>query len=358
MNQLDEPETEKEPINQLDEPETNKEPINQFDEQALEKSSANNVMNKRALIMIISVLVVLLLSYAGYYFIKTNISNTPDAHLYQDVLAAHLKVNNLNSPVAKTKQSDQTKPANQTKKSNKTKQANQTQPINKTSKLATATKKLKNNKNTTKISALATKINTADQSNPANDYPNNPESPNQINQDAHQRRNQENPNQINQKSSQKHNQAQIEGLHKNTQTSLNSLLESQKKSRDTQARHTDKIVFKVEQGQQNTQRSLRQLKHSIGQFMNKINALLKQQTNKQTKPIPLQQTNTTVFELVDISLWDSKPQATIQYQGKMSIVDKGSVRVGWKIVNIDFDKEQISIVHAKNGQQITLERIR
>lgn len=348
-------------MNQLDKPETDKAPINQFNEQASEKSSANNVMNKRALIMIISVLVVLLLSYAGYYFIKTNISdnnNTPDAHLYQDVLAAHLKVNNLNSPVAKTKHSDQTKPANQTKKSNKTKQTNQTQPINKTSKLATATKKLKNNKNTTKISALATKINTADQSNPANDYPNNPESPHQSNQDAHQRRNQESPNQINQKNNQKHNQAQIEGLHKNTQTSLNSLLESQKKSRDTQARHTDKIVFKVDEGQQNTQRSLGQLKHSIEQFIDKINALLKQQANKQAKPMLAQQTNTAVFELVDISLWDSKPQATIQYQGKMSIVDKGSVRVGWKIVNIDFDKEQISIVHAKNGQQITLKRIR
>ena len=93
-----------------------------------------------------------------------------------------------------------------------------------------------------------------------------------------------------------------------------------------------------------------------------MSALFKQQTTKRLKPKPnlnpLKQTNTTVFELVDISLWDDRPQATIRYQGKTSIVDVKSIRLGWKIINIDFDKEQITIANAKNGQQITLEKIR
>jgi hypothetical protein len=95
-----------------------------------------------------------------------------------------------------------------------------------------------------------------------------------------------------------------------------------------------------------------------------MSALFNQQATKtvkpkdRAKPNPLKQTNTTVFELVGISLWDDRPQATIRYQGKTSIVDVKSIRMGWKIINIDFDKEQITIANAKNGQQITLEKIR
>jgi hypothetical protein len=153
------------------------------------------------------------------------------------------------------------------------------------------------------------------------------------------------------------NQAQIQGLYNKTQTSLNSLLESQERHRETQERHSNEIALKVDQLQANTKRT-------ISQFIKKMSALFNQQATKtvkpkdRAKPNPLKQTNTTVFELVDISLWDARPQATIRYQGKTSIVDVKSIRMGWKIINIDFDKEQITIANAKNGQQITLEKIR
>jgi len=158
-------------------------------------------------------------------------------------------------------------------------------------------------------------------------------------------------------------QAQIQGLYNKTQTSLNSLLATQKRHRVTQERHRNEIALKVDQLQENTKRT-------ISQFIKKMSALFNQQATKtvklepepkdrtKAKLNPLKQTNTTVFELVDISLWDDRPQATIRYQGKTSIVDVNSTRIGWKIINIDFDKEQITIANAKNGQQITLEKIR
>ncbi|SHA28710.1 hypothetical protein BTHERMOSOX_1007 [Bathymodiolus thermophilus thioautotrophic gill symbiont] len=63
-----------------------------------------------------------------------------------------------------------------------------------------------------------------------------------------------------------------------------------------------------------------------------------------------------MFELVGISIWDSQPKATIRYNGHTSIVSVGSIRINWKIINIDFNKEQITIL--KNGQQIVLDKIK
>lgn len=94
----------------------------------------------------------------------------------------------------------------------------------------------------------------------------------------------------------------------------------------------------------------------INSFVNKISSIFKKDEakNKEEKQEASKQFD--IFELIGISLWDSRPQATIRFQGKMSIVDEGSVRIGWKVAKIDFDKEQIVVV--KNGQQITLEKIK
>lgn len=283
----------KDNINQFDEQDAEKDSINQFDEQAIEKSK---FFNKRTLIIgtLIGISVPVAFLLSLDYFDQ----NTPATQSYQYVLGEHLKVNKLNNPKGKTKQADKTKQPNKA--------------------LATATTNPKNSpKNTTKTTTLKTKINKTHQSN----------------------------------------QAQIQGLYNQTQTSLNSLLESQKRHRATQEKHRNEIALKVDQLQANT-------KKTINQFIKKMSSLFNQQATKTAKPKPrakanpLKQTNTTVFELVDISLWDSRPQATIRYQGKTSIVDVNSIRIGWKIINIDFDKEQITIANAKSGQQITLEKIR
>jgi len=292
--------------------------INQFDEQAIEKS---NVFNKRALIISaliigVSAPVAFLLFFDYFLQASTSDKNTPATQSYQYVLGEHLKINKLNNPKGKTKQPNKTKQAGKTKQANKTKQPNKTKQAGKTKQankdLATATATTNPKKiptNTTETTTLKPKINKTHQNN----------------------------------------QAQIQGLYNKTQTSLNSLLATQKKHRETQERHRNEIALKVEQVQENT-------KKTISQFIKKMSALFNQQTTKTVKP--KDKTNTTVFELVDISLWDSKPQATIRYQGKTSIVDVKSIRMGWQIINIDFDKEQITIANAKNGQQITLEKIR
>jgi hypothetical protein len=324
----------------------NEDTINQFDEQAAEKDTVNQfeqetgkskVFNKRTLIIgtLIGISVPVAFFWSLDYFDK----NTPATQSYQYVLGEHLKVNRLNNPKGKTKQANKTEQPNKTKQAYKIKQANRTEQANKTKQankaLATATTTInpknshKNSpKNTTKTTTLKAKINKTHQNN-------------------------------------QNNQAQIEGLYNKTQASLNTLLESQERHRETQERHRNEIALKVDQLQANT-------KKTISQFIKKMSALFNQQATKTVKPKPepkvnpkaklnpLKQTNTTVFELVDISLWDDKPQATIRYQGKTSIVDVKSIRIGWKIINIDFDKEQITIAKAKakNGQQITLEKIR
>ena len=301
----------KDTIDQFDEQAVEKDSINQFDEQAIEKSK---FFNKRTLIMgtLIGISVPVAFFLSVDYFDK----DTPAIQSYQDILGEYLKVNKFNNSKGKTKQADKTKQPNKTEQAYKIKQANKALTA------ATATTTPKNNpKNTTETTTLTTKINKPHQNN----------------------------------------QAQIQALYNKTQASLNSLLESQKRHKETQERHRNEMALKVDQLQENT-------KKTISQFIKKMSALFNQQATKTAKPKgkdrtkpnhnPLKQTNTTVFELVDISLWDDKPQATIRYQGKTSIVDVKSIRLGWKIINIDFDKEQITIANAKNGQQITLEKIR
>jgi len=126
---------------------------------------------------------------------------------------------------------------------------------------------------------------------------------------------------------------------------------------------------------QKNQSSLEQLKDNIGSsqrkqgqaIVSKINQqqqqwgarLLQRVTSlfkaKEQKTETPEMVNAT-FELVGINLWDSRPQATIRYDGKTSIIEVGSVRLNWKVMDINFDKEQITIV--KNGQEVTLEKVK
>lgn len=326
-------------INQFDEQAAEKDTINQFDEQAIEKSK---FFNKRTLI--IGTLIGISVPVAFFLSIDYFAKNTPAIQSYQYVLGEHLKVNKLNNPKGKTKQENKTKQAGKTKQADKTEQANKTKQANKTEQ-PNKTK----HANQTKQAKQANKVlATATRANPKNSPKNTTKtttltSKTKINK-PHQ-----------------NNQTQTQGLYNKTQTALNNLLESQKRHRATQERHRHDIALKVDQLQANTKRT-------INQFIKKMSALFNQQATKTVKPQPrarakanpnpLKQTNTTVFELVDISLWDARPQATIRYQGKTSIVDVNSIRLGWKIIKIDFDKEQITIANAKNGQQITLEKIR
>jgi hypothetical protein len=146
--------------------------------------------------------------------------------------------------------------------------------------------------------------------------------------------------------SNKNNQDQIEEINKDTKASFEIL----KNMFNAQKEQDVKIVSKVNQEQKRT-------KKSIEQIIEQIDFLLKQQeAKKETKSKLI---DVATFELIGVSLWDSKPQATIRYQGKTSIVDRNSVRLNWKITNIDFDKEQITIRHTKDKKiSITLEKLR
>lgn len=90
------------------------------------------------------------------------------------------------------------------------------------------------------------------------------------------------------------------------------------------------------------------LQGSLNQIMTKVNALNEHEEKVEEELI--------IFDLVAVNLWDSKPQATIRYQGKMSIVEIGYMRLDWKVADIDFDKEQMTVV--KNGQTLTLGKIK
>lgn len=92
------------------------------------------------------------------------------------------------------------------------------------------------------------------------------------------------------------------------------------------------------------------LEQLINQSNQRLISQIKQlEQNRDSKP-------NAPFALTSIDIWNSKPQATIQWGAKQSIVDIGDKRLGWKISDIDFDKEQIQITN--NKQQLILEMIR
>jgi hypothetical protein len=136
-------------------------------------------------------------------------------------------------------------------------------------------------------------------------------------------------------SAHKNGKYEVAELTKKNQQSFDEFKNSLIKSQES---NNHKILSKVNRAQETT--------------FNKISALFESKKQK----IKESRSANEVFELLGISLWDSKPQATIRYQGKTSIVGINSIRIGWKVIDIDFDKEKITIV--KNGQKHTLEKIK
>ncbi|CAC9435790.1 hypothetical protein [uncultured Gammaproteobacteria bacterium] len=134
--------------------------------------------------------------------------------------------------------------------------------------------------------------------------------------------------------------------HENSKNEVNELIKKNEQFLDefknsiiqNQENNNHKILLKVNKVQET-------IFSKIGSLLDSRKQKIKESTSANE-----------VFELIGISLWDSKPQATIRYQGKTSVVDVGNIRIGWKIVGIDFDKEQITIL--KNGQKYTLEKIK
>ncbi len=136
-------------------------------------------------------------------------------------------------------------------------------------------------------------------------------------------------------SAHKNGKYEVAELTKKNQQSFDEFKNSLIKSQES---NNHKILSKVNRAQETT--------------FNKISALFESKKQK----IKESRSANEVFELLGISLWDSKPQATIRYQGKTSIVGINSIRIGWKVIDIDFDKEKITIV--KNGKKHTLEKIK
>ena len=91
-------------------------------------------------------------------------------------------------------------------------------------------------------------------------------------------------------------------------------------------------------------------KKQISLLISKIENLQQTKKNKSTK------IDAPPFELMAVDMWGSKPQASIRYNGKWSIVNVGEIRMSWSIKNINFDKEQILVV--KNGREYILDKIR
>lgn len=133
---------------------------------------------------------------------------------------------------------------------------------------------------------------------------------------------------------------------------------------DNNFKQTNKALTALLSGQSNTQKVQQKIK--VTATNNQSKNLTVMQTILDTLGIISQKQKNVIvaekiidkveFDLVSIGLWDYQPQATIKFQGKVSVVEIGDVRLGWKIKNIDFDKEQITIL--RNGKSITLEKIR
>ncbi len=97
----------------------------------------------------------------------------------------------------------------------------------------------------------------------------------------------------------------------------------------------------------NTQLTAESTQKQISQLLTEVERL----QSKKNQPTKI---NIPPFKLMAVDMWNRKPQASIRYQGKWSIVKVGDVRLGWFIKSIDFDKEQILVI--KNGVEHTLER--
>ncbi len=133
----------------------------------------------------------------------------------------------------------------------------------------------------------------------------------------------------------------INKLTKANQQSLNEIKDSIAENQRSNKLDQHRLIEKTNQNQQTIFEKLRSLFEAKNEKSEAENfATLKPKVG---------------FELVGISLWDSVPKAEIRYQGHISIVSIGSIRLNWKVIDINFDKEQITVI--KNGQKAVLEKI-
>jgi hypothetical protein len=307
--------------------------VNQFDENA---KIADNNNNKKKYIIIAVAIIALMLSVATYYFIKVDnyhiVNAKPDT--YTNILGEHFKINNTQSKKQENKKA-KNKPNKTNQEQEQKQETSSPLPI-----ITLPIKQVVAPITLSKIEPLPIKEVLFKEPINIEKHIQKPTSTAKIElvdlkttmSKIHQ--------------SNKNNQDQIQEIDKDTKASFEIL----KNMFNAQKEQGGKIVSKVNQEQEKT-------KKSIEQMMEQIDFLLKQQeAKKETKSKLI---DVATFELIGISLWDSKPQATIRYQGKTSIVDRGSVRLNWKITNIDFDKEQITIRHTQDKKiLITLEKLR
>ena len=274
--------------------------VNQFGEEPKSKSS-----NKKVFIGVISVFVVIVLVSVVFFF--TQQQDSIVVARFQDVLGS-----NLEKP-----KNDDTKSKNKTITKTKTKIKTENKSAN------------------IKINPLVVKQN--ERSKFENKNATVKTNPSVVKQND-QSKFKEEIKKILKKaliSAHKNGKYEVAELTKKNQQSFDEFKNSLIKSQES---NNHKILSKVNRAQETT--------------FNKISALFESKKQK----IKESRSANEVFELLGISLWDSKPQATIRYQGKTSIVGINSIRIGWKVIDIDFDKEKITIV--KNGQKHTLEKIK
>ncbi|CAB5498507.1 hypothetical protein AZO1586R_776 [Bathymodiolus azoricus thioautotrophic gill symbiont] len=278
--------------------------VNQFGEEPKSKSS-----NKKVFIGVISVFVVIVLVSVVFFF--TQQQDSVVVARFQDVLGS-----NLEKP-----KNDDTKSKNKTITKTETKTETKTKTENKSASI--------------KINPSVVKQN--ERSKFENKNANIKINPSVVKQND-QSKFKEEIKKILKKaliSAHKNGKYEVAELTKKNQQSFDEFKNSLIKSQES---NNHKILSKVNRAQETT--------------FNKISALFESKKQK----IKESRSANEVFELLGISLWDSKPQATIRYQGKTSIVGINSIRIGWKVIDIDFDKEKIMIV--KNGQKHTLEKIK
>ena len=280
--------------------------VNQFGEEPKSKSS-----NKKVFIGVISVFVVIVLVSVVFFF--TQQQDSIVVARFQDVLGSNLEKPKNDDTKSKNKTITKTK--TETKTKTKTKTENKSASI--------------------KINPLVVKQN--ERSKFENKNANIKINPSVVKQND-QSKFKEEIKKILKKaliSAHKNGKYEVAELTKKNQQSFDEFKNSLIKSQES---NNHKILSKVNRAQETT--------------FNKISALFESKKQK----IKESRSANEVFELLGISLWDSKPQATIRYQGKTSIVGINSIRIGWKVIDIDFDKEKITIV--KNGQKHTLEKIK
>lgn len=108
---------------------------------------------------------------------------------------------------------------------------------------------------------------------------------------------------------------------------------------------------------------LQQLKELMHNSMNKSSKEFKALTKALTQLLTehnqapnIQGITQAPFTLKAVDIWDASPQASIQIGTKTSIVDVGYIRLGWKVIAIDFDKELIKIINTETANEmLTLE---